>query len=58
MKWLQEAVAKWPLLVSTALPPLLPDLQLAMDVFTCVVKLVSVKKYLAQMDAAETTEAK
>lgn len=29
------------------------DLQLAMEVFTCVVKLVSVKKFLAQLDAAE-----
>ena len=29
------------------------DLQLAMNVFTCVVKLVSVKKYLAEMDAQE-----
>jgi hypothetical protein len=29
-----------------------------MDVFTCVVKLVSVKKILALMDAAEATEAK
>ena len=29
------------------------DLQLAMNVFTCVVKLVSVKKLLADMDAAE-----
>ena len=28
------------------------DLQLAMKVFTCVVKLVSVKKYLAEMDSA------
>ena len=28
------------------------DLALAMKVFTCVVKLVSVKKYLADMDAA------
>ena len=27
------------------------DLELAMRVFTCVVKLVSVKKYLADMDA-------
>ena len=27
------------------------DLELAMKVFTCVVKLVSVKKYLAQMDS-------
>ena len=26
---------------------------MAMKVFTCVVKLVSVKKYLADMDAAE-----
>ena len=31
--------------------PSCEDLQLAMDVFTCVVKLVSVKKYLAEMDA-------
>ena len=29
------------------------DLAMAMKVFTCVVKLVSVKKYLADMDAAE-----
>ena len=29
------------------------DLELAMKVFTCVVKLVSVKKYLAMLDAAE-----
>ena len=29
------------------------DLTLAMKVFTCVVKLVSVKKFLADMDAAE-----
>ena len=28
------------------------DLKLAMKVFTCVVKLVSVKKYLAEMDRA------
>ena len=28
------------------------DLAMAMKVFTCVVKLVSVKKYLADMDAA------
>ena len=28
------------------------DLQLAIKVFTCVVKLVSVKKYLADMDSA------
>ena len=38
--------------------PACSDLQLAMDVFTCVVKLVSVKKFLALMDAAEATEAK
>ncbi len=38
--------------------PACSDLQLAMDVFTCVVKLVSVKKFLALMDAAEVTEAK
>ena len=31
--------------------PALSDLELAMKVFTCVVKLVSVKKYLAQMDS-------
>ena len=31
------------------------DLELAMKVFTCVVKLVSVKKYLAMMDASEHT---
>ena len=31
--------------------PSCEDLQLAMNVFTCVVKLVSVKKYLAEMDA-------
>ena len=30
--------------------PALPDLQLAMKVFTCVVKLVSVNKYLAQFE--------
>ena len=29
------------------------DLELAMKVFTCVVKLVSVKKYLAEMDTTE-----
>ena len=29
------------------------DLELAMKVFTCVVKLVSVKKYLTMLDAAE-----
>jgi len=29
-----------------------------MDVFACVVKLVSVKKFLSLMDAAEATEAK
>ena len=33
--------------------PACEDLQLAMQVFTCVVKLVSVKKLLADMDAAE-----
>ena len=33
--------------------PACEDLQLAMQVFTCVVKLVSVKKFLADMDAAE-----
>ena len=32
--------------------PAVSDLQLAMEVFTCVVKLVSVDKYLAEMDAA------
>ena len=32
------------------------DLQLAMNVFTCVVKLVSVKKLLADMDAVETVK--
>ena len=31
--------------------PALSDLELAMRVFACVVKLVSVKKYLAEMDA-------
>ena len=31
--------------------PAVSDLQLAMEVFTCVVKLVSVDKYLAEMDA-------
>ena len=30
--------------------PALSDLQLAMEVFTCVVKLVSVDKLLANMD--------
>ena len=57
IKWLQEAVVKWPLWLAPHCP-LLPGLQLAMDVFTCVVKLVSVKKFLALMDAAEVTEAK
>ena len=36
--------------------PALSDLELAMKVFTCVVKLVSVKKYLAQMDSQSTGE--
>ena len=36
--------------------PALSDLELAMKVFTCVVKLVSVKKILAQMDAEEKVQ--